>query len=185
MKTHKIVVGLGNYGDKYAYTYHNMGFLAIDCLADKLGIELKLKQKLYGKVAEFVDKDGNKIVLAQPWTYMNLSGMCVSSLMHYYKVGLDSLIVIYDDIDIEIGTTRARQRGSAGTHNGMRHIVSTLGSSDFARIRIGIGKPPERVPLADWVTSEITKEQRQVLANAIEESTDIVQKWIVGELFDK
>lgn len=179
----KVVVGLGNYGDKYAYTFHNMGFMVVDCLGDRFGLDFKLKPKLHCRMAEFVDGECGKVVLAQPWTYMNLSGVCVKSLLSWYNVDLNDLIVVYDDIDIELGTIRARSKGSAGTHNGMRNTITMLDSTDFARIRVGIGAPPPDTSLVDWVTSTIPKDQRHTIAQGIENAADSVQKWLQGKLF--
>lgn len=179
----KIIIGLGNYGDKYAYTFHNMGFMVVDCLGDRLKSSFKLKDKLHCRMSEYIDHEGNKIVLAQPWTYMNSSGICVDALMSWYDVPLENIVVVYDDLEIAMGAIRCRQKGSAGTHNGMRNIIKIVGSEDFARIRIGIGKPPAEIPLFDWVTGDIPKDQRPIIAKGIEEGTDAVEKWLKGELF--
>ena len=153
----KIVVGLGNFGDEYAYTFHNMGFLAADCLSDRLGI--KLKNRECSSLTGVGSLCGEKIVLAKPLTYMNLSGRAVKELLARYKCTSRDLIVVFDDIDIERGAVRVRQSGSGGTH-------------DFPRVRIGIGHPPERVPLADYVLSAVPKAERQQLADAIERACD-------------
>jgi len=166
----KIVVGLGNFGDEYAYTFHNMGFLAADCLSDRLGI--KLKNRECSSLTGVGSLCGEKIVLAKPLTYMNLSGRAVKELLARYKCTSRDLIVVFDDIDIERGTVRVRQSGSGGTHNGMRNIIAEIGTQDFPRVRIGIGRPPERVPLADYVLSAVPKAERQQLADAIERACD-------------
>ena len=132
-----VIVGLGNPGKKYENTRHNMGFMAIDLLADKFGIKVdKIKHKALigeGRIAN------QKVLLAKPQTYMNLSGESVREILSYYKVDVENLIVIYDDIDIPTGTIRIRKFGSAGTHNGMRSVVYQLKSDRFPRIRVGIG----------------------------------------------
>ena len=166
----KIVVGLGNFGDEYAYTFHNMGFLAADCLSDWLGI--KLKNRECSSLTGVGSLCGEKIVLAKPLTYMNLSGRAVKELLARYKCTSRDLIVVFDDIDIERGAVRVRQSGSGGTHNGMRNIIAEIGTQDFPRVRIGIGHPPERVPLADYVLSAVPKAERQQLADAIERACD-------------
>lgn len=134
-----LVVGLGNPGHEYENTRHNVGFMTIDRVADKLNISLKKKgfRSVYGEGR----LNGEKIVLAKPETYMNNSGWAVLDLVNWYKVPHDRLIVLYDDIDIPCGALRIRSNGSAGTHNGMRSIVSCVGFDDFPRVRIGIGKP--------------------------------------------
>ncbi len=174
----KIVVGLGNPGDKYAYTFHNMGFLAAECLADRLGVRFSHRE-CDALIAEGYLK-GEKFVIAKPLTFMNLSGVAVKQLLKKNKAEIKDLMTVYDDIDIEKGTVRVRQSGSAGTHNGMRNIIDTLGSGDFPRARIGIGKPPEFVPLADYVLSEVPKSERELIAGAIERAADALEKFLVG-----
>ena len=131
-----IIAGLGNPGKKYENTRHNMGFLAVDLLAEKYGIRIdKIKFKALvgeGRIA------GQKVLLVKPQTYMNLSGQSIVEVMNFYKVEIENLIVIYDDIDIPTGTIRLRKKGSAGTHNGMRNIVYLLGDDGFPRIRVVI-----------------------------------------------
>lgn len=172
----KIIVGLGNYGDKYAYTFHNMGFLAVECLADKLS--LKFDKRECDALIAVGYKNGEKIILAKPLTYMNLSGVAVKQLLKKNKAELSDLCVIFDDIDIPKGTVRVRQKGSAGTHNGMRNIIAELGSNEFARIRIGIGPVPERVPLADYVLSDVPKAERQTLFDAFSLASDEAIKFL-------
>ena len=173
----KIVVGLGNYGDKYAYTYHNMGFLAVEALADQLGIKFKTKE--CDALVAVGYRNGEKIVLAKPLTFMNLSGKAVYALCQKYKANpATDLIVIYDDIDLPKGSLRVREKGSAGTHNGMRNIIATLSTEEFARIRIGIGPVPQFVPLADYVLSEVPKLERQVLFDAFVKASEEAVKFI-------
>lgn len=166
----KIVVGLGNFGDKYAYTFHNMGFLAVDCIADRLGIKLKTKE--CSSLTGVGSYNGEKVVLAKPLTYMNLSGRAVKELMARYKAESEDVTVIFDDIDIPKGTVRVRQSGSGGTHNGMRNVVAECGTENFPRIRIGIGRPPENVPLADYVLGDVPRAERPALCEAIEKACD-------------
>lgn len=172
----KIVVGLGNPGNEYAYTHHNMGFLAAECLADRLGFAFKKKEcdslTARGRCGD-VD-----LVIAKPQTYMNLSGTAVKQLLRRYRAELGDLIVIYDDIDLERGTLRVRRKGSAGTHNGMRNIIEQLGSGDFARIRVGIGRPPQFVDLADFVLSEVPRSERADFAKLLESAADEAVKLI-------
>ena len=172
----KIVVGLGNFGDEYAYTFHNMGFLAADCLSDRLGI--KLKNRECSSLTGVGSLCGEKIVLAKPLTYMNLSGRAVKELLARYKCTSRDLIVVFDDIDIERGAVRVRQSGSGGTHNGMRNVVAECGTENFPRIRIGIGRPPENVPLADYVLSDVPRSERPVIAAAIEKAADELEKLV-------
>ncbi len=172
----KLVVGLGNYGDKYAYTHHNMGFLAVECLADKLGLKFK-KRECDSLIAEgYVG--GEKLVLAKPLTYMNLSGVAVKQLLKKFRAETRDMVVIYDDIDIERGTLRVRQKGSAGTHNGMRNIIEAIGSEDFPRVRVGIGKPPPFVPLADFVLSDVPAAERRLFYDLLAEAADQALKLV-------
>lgn len=161
-----LIVGLGNPGNKYEHTRHNVGFDVIEVLSQKLNIAVK-KIKCKCLVGEGMYK-GEKIILAKPQTYMNLSGQAVVELMQWYKLDSAEVLIIYDDIDLPLGHIRYRNTGSAGTHNGMRNIISLSPSNNFPRLRIGIGKPPHRdYDLADWVLSGYaTKEERETIFSA-------------------
>ena len=155
----KLIVGLGNPDKKYENTFHNLGFMSVDKTAEILNVEFN-KVKCKAQIAE--TKIGNeKILLAKPQTYMNLSGESIGELLSYFKIELKDLIVIYDDYDLPVGSLRIRESGSAGTHNGMRNIVKVLGNGNFARIRIGF-KPqtPTMIPLLDMVLSGIKAEDK-------------------------
>lgn len=143
-----LIVGLGNPGKEYAGTRHNAGYEVVELLAERLNVKLnKLKfNSVYGET--FIN--GEKVLLVKPVTYMNRSGIAVSEIMNFYKIPIDKLIVIYDDIDIPLGTLRIRQKGSSGTHNGMKSIIKSIGSEEFPRIRVGIGRN-DNMDLADYV----------------------------------
>ena len=174
-----IIAGLGNPGRKYENTRHNMGFIAVDLLAEKYGIKVdKIKFKALvgeGRIA------GRKVLLLKPQTYMNLSGESIREVMSFYKEGIENLIVIYDDIDIPTGTIRVRKKGSAGTHNGMRNIVYLLQDDNFPRIRVGIGSD-KKVDLINYVTGGVTKGEKELLEGALVKAADaaaaIVEKGI-------
>lgn len=174
-----IIAGLGNPGRKYENTRHNMGFIAVDLLAEKYGIKVdKIKFKALvgeGRIA------GRKVLLVKPQTYMNLSGESIREVMSFYKEGIENLIVIYDDIDIPTGTIRVRKKGSAGTHNGMRNIVYLLQDDNFPRIRVGIGSD-KKVDLINYVTGGVTKGEKELLEGALVKAADaaaaIVEKGI-------
>ena len=174
-----IIAGLGNPGKKYENTRHNMGFIAVDLLAQKYGIKVdKIKFKALvgeGRIA------GRKVLLVKPQTYMNLSGESIREVMSFYKEDIENLIVIYDDIDIPTGTIRLRKKGSAGTHNGMRNIVYLLADDGFPRIRVGIGAE-KKVVLSDYVTGGVTKAEKERLEEARVKAADaaaaIVEKGI-------
>ena len=164
-----IIVGLGNPGKKYEHTRHNMGFLALDLLAEKSGIKVdKLKFKALTGEGRI---EGRKVLLMKPQTYMNLSGESVRDAMNFYKEPIENLIVIYDDIDLPEGNLRIRPSGSSGTHNGMRNIIFLLGEDGFPRIRVGIGNPVRREEnLADYVTGRITSGEAEPLFEALKKA---------------
>ena len=168
-----VIVGLGNPGDKYAATRHNAGFLAIDRLMDRYHIRLTTK-KFQGLSGRGVI-DGKKVMLVKPTTFMNNSGQCVRKIVDYYKLDpARDLAVLYDDIDLEPGSMRIRGKGSAGSHNGMKSIISHLGTQEFARIRIGIGAPPPQMDLVDWVLGKIPKAQIPLIRDVCDDVCDAV-----------
>ena len=146
-----LVVGLGNPGRRYAHTRHNAGFDVVEVLSQMTGIQIK-KIRHRAVIGEGKWND-RQLVLAQPQTYMNVSGESVVSLLSWYKPEMSNLIVVYDDVDLLPGMVRVRPGGSSGTHNGMRSIIYLLGRDDFPRVRIGIGPPPDGYDMADWVVS--------------------------------
>lgn len=164
-----VLAGLGNMGPKYERTRHNVGFDTIDFLAAQYRIS-NFKMKHKSLVAEGVIQ-GQKTLLVKPQTYMNNSGEAIREILDYYKVPPENLVVIYDDTDIDVGRLRIRAKGSAGTHNGMRSILSHIKTEDFPRIRVGIGKAPERMDLADYVLSRFTDDERKLVNSAIENAS--------------
>lgn len=174
-----IIIGLGNKGLSYKNTYHNMGFDVVSKLAKELGVRFS-HTECKAKTA-VTNVNGKRVVLAKPETYMNLSGESVRELMGKYKETADGIIVIYDDIDIAIGTIRARNAGSAGTHNGMRNIVECLnGNTAFKRIRIGTGFDHGNVPLYNVVLSKVKGENKTL----VDASTDCVATELLSFLKD-
>jgi len=159
-----IIAGLGNPGSIYAHTRHNIGFIVIDMLAERYGIKVnKIKHKAVigeGMIA------GEKVVLAKPQTYMNLSGESILDLYNWYKVDSSQIIIIYDDIDLDTGVLRIRPRGSAGTHNGMRSIIYHLQTEEFPRIRIGVGNPSKDLDLKEYVLSSFSQEELPLIEEA-------------------
>ena len=168
-----IVVGLGNPEKKYEHTRHNVGFDVLQVLSQKLDIPLnKLRCKALtgeGRIG------GERVVLAAPQTYMNLSGQSVVELLRWYKADAKHLMVVYDDVDLPQGRLRVRAGGSAGTHNGMRNIVYLTGRDDFPRVRIGIGKPEPGRDLAAYVLGKYPPEARQAMFDAFLRAADAVQ----------
>ena len=178
-----LVVGLGNTDNKYLKTMHNMGFMAIDLIAQNLGVEFN-KKALKGTFVQ-TQIGGEKVILLKPLTYMNLSGDCVQEFLNYYKISPQKLIVIYDDIDIGIGSVRIRKKGSAGTHNGMRDIVNKINSQDFMRIRIGI-KPTEfKGDLIDYVLSNMNKEDEITFKNVFNNVCEAVKMLVSNKPIDE
>ena len=166
-----LIVGLGNPGKEYTRTRHNCGFRALDILADKLGCKVdKCKfQGLYGQC----NYRGSKLLLLKPQTYMNLSGRSVLQLSAYFNVPPQRIIVMFDDISLEPGRLRVRNDGSAGGHNGIKSIISELGSQDFPRVKIGVGsKPTPEYDLADWVLSSFSAQEEKALGPALERAAD-------------
>ena len=162
----KIIVGLGNPGEEYANTMHNAGFMVLDKLAEKYNISIK-KNRFDGLVGAGEIND-EKVILVKPLTYMNLSGECVLKVIKFYKADLSNLIVIYDDIDVEMGKIKVKPSGSPGSHNGMKNITTMLESEDFIRIRIGTSKPDEFTDLKDYVLMSLTDEEKSAINGGVE-----------------
>ena len=171
-----VIFGLGNIGNEYEKTYHNTGFIFLDNFAKKYGFKFT-KTKYNGMVAEG-NINGEKVMLVKPTTYMNLSGKCVREYVNKFKLDLQNILVIYDDIDIACGTYRLRKSGSAGTHNGMRNIIQELNSENFARLRIGIGFKPEYMGLADYVLSRISNDNMQKIESLFDFTNQIIEQFI-------
>ncbi|MCQ2541393.1 MAG: aminoacyl-tRNA hydrolase [Lachnospiraceae bacterium] len=160
-----IIVGLGNPGSKYEKTRHNVGFQVIDALADKYNISVnEVKHKaIFGKGVI----EGQKVILAKPQTFMNLSGESVRELIDYYKIDEEEeLIVVYDDISLEPGQLRIRKKGSAGGHNGIKNIIQHLGGEVFLRVKVGVGEKPKGFDLADYVLGHFSEEDAAVMKEA-------------------
>lgn len=177
-----IIAGLGNPGPEYEDTRHNCGFLAVDKLSEKLGIQINKKKFKadYGE-GKVNTVDGEiKVVLLKPFTYMNNSGEAIEQAVNWYKTDVSHVIVVYDDIDLEPGAIRVRPKGSAGSHNGMKSIIKHLADENFPRVRVGIGKKPERMDLAAYVLGHFSKDDMAVMdksfAAAAEASLCIINK---------
>ncbi len=170
-----IITGLGNPGARYDSTRHNIGFEVVDQIARTHRIPVrKIKHKALigeGRIA------GEQVVLVKPQTYMNLSGEALQSVIRFYKVPLENLIVIYDDIDLETGKIRIRQQGGSGTHNGMRSILAHLNSEEFPRVRMGVGKP-EHGDLADYVLGRFRPEEIPIMEKAVIRAAEAVESFI-------
>ena len=168
-----IIVGLGNPGSQYDRTRHNVGFRAMDALADSLGV--KINRSRFRALTATAVIGGEKVLLMKPQTFMNASGMAVEPAAAFYKVPADRILVIFDDISLPIGKIRIRADGSAGGHNGLKSLISSLGRQDFPRIKVGVGaKPHPDYDLADWVLSKFSAKEEKDLATAVENAVDAV-----------
>ncbi|MCF2662970.1 aminoacyl-tRNA hydrolase [Oscillibacter valericigenes] len=164
-----LIVGLGNPGQKYEHTRHNMGFLTVDLLAEKTGVKLnKVKFKAAYNIMNFA---GCKCLVMKPQTYMNLSGEAVREAVQFYKIPADHVLVIYDDISLPVGKLRVRPTGSAGGHNGIKNIIAHLGTQDFPRVKIGVGAPEGGgAEMVDWVIGAPSQAERKVLVESFEKA---------------
>ena len=167
-----LLVGLGNPGAKYASTRHNMGFLALDGLADREGFRFN-KLRFRAWTAQWKVGD-QQVLVMKPQTYMNLSGECIREVLDYYKADIDDLIVIFDDISLEPGKLRLRAKGSAGGHNGIKSIIAQLGSDRFKRVKFGVGDKPKGWDLADWVLGKFPADLYATLRDANQRACEAV-----------
>ena len=171
----RMIVGLGNPGQVYDGTRHNVGFDAIDAFGSQFGIEIK-KKKFGGLVGDGMVGD-RKVLLIKPQQYMNRSGQVVATAAGFYRLGLENIIVVTDDMALEPGRIRLRAKGSAGGHNGLADISSKLGSQDYARLRIGIGKS-ERIIARDYVLGKPTADERELIVEAVDKSKEALACWV-------
>lgn len=165
-----IIAGLGNPGSKYDNTRHNAGFGSIDALADKYGITMDFVK--HDAVCGKGVIDGNKVILAKPQTFMNLSGKSIRQLVNFYKIEQDELIIIYDDISLSPGQLRIRKKGSAGGHNGIKNIIEQLGTMEFTRIKVGVGAKPQGWDLADFVLGHFDDVEKKIMEDAYKSAAD-------------
>ena len=174
-----IVVGLGYQGKEYENTRHNIGFMTLDKLSDKLKIDI-----IKNKHKALIGKDtvnGETIMLVKPQTFMNLSGESVVDILNFYKEEPEKVIVIVDDIDLPVGKIRIKRKGSAGTHNGLKSIVSCINSQDFIRVKVGVGKNKD-VDLVNFVLGAFSKEEKEVIDESIERACEAVEMIVDGKI---
>lgn len=167
-----LIVGLGNPEEEYANTRHNMGFDAINKISQKYNIDVN-KRKFKGLYGTGVI-EGKKVILLKPQTYMNLSGDSIIEVMDYYGIEVEDLIVIYDDMDIEKGTMKIRKKGRPGSHNGMKSVVENLQTTNFARIRIGIGRPEHDQDKINFVIGKLPKEEQEMLEVGVHKAVEAI-----------
>ena len=176
-----IIVGLGNPSKEYEGTRHNAGFEVIDRISDKynISVDTKKHRALIGKGII----EGQKVILAKPQTFMNLSGESVRSLLDYYKVDEEQeLIVIYDDISLDNGQIRIRAKGSAGGHNGIKNIIAHLGGQIFPRVKVGVGEKPSKYDLADYVLGHFSKEEQVLMDEGYAHAIHAVEMILEGDI---
>jgi len=176
----KLIVGLGNPGIKYEHTRHNVGFDTIDLFSAMT--EIKLDKEVFKGIAGRGKFNNEDVILFKPTTFMNLSGTAVQEIVHFFKINIQDVIVIYDDMALKPGNIRLRKSGSSGGHNGIKNIIECMGTEDIKRIRIGIGEP--QYNSIDFVLGKPTKEEQPLIDEAIARSTDAL-KMILTENFDK
>lgn len=175
-----IIAGLGNPGTKYEMTRHNAGFLAMDLLAIEENVNIK-KLKFHALVGDLM-LDGHKCLLMKPQTMMNLSGDAIGEAAAFYKIEPEHVIVLFDDVSLDIGKTRIRRKGSAGGHNGIKSIIARLGSENFPRVKIGVGKKPNpEYDLADWVLGRFPKAQEADLKAALQNAGEAAKLIVCGK----
>jgi len=171
-----LLVGLGNPGREYQKNRHNVGFQVLDYLANRHGLAYSRKRNdafiATGSVV------GRQVILAKPQTYMNRSGRSVSGLMRFYKIPAERLLVVVDDLDLPVGSLRLRGSGGSAGQKGMKDIIAHLGSEDFARLRVGIDRPPGRMDPADYVLQDFSKDQRAVIDETYSRAADAIETWL-------
>ncbi len=180
----KMIVGLGNPGDRYDKTKHNMGFMALDLLAKEYQIEFKMEKTFIAEVGQFF-VNGEKVFLVKPQTFMNESGRSVQPLLTYFNIEPENLTVIFDDLDSPVGRVRLRQKGSSGGHNGIKSILTHVGTDHFNHIKIGIGRPKNGMKVVQHVLAKFDKEDAELAQNGIFKAVDAVKYYLENNDFTK
>ena len=171
-----LVVGLGNPGKEYAGNRHNVGFMVADLLASRVGAKFGRSKRAHADVAEGrLGFGGPKLVLLKPLTYMNLSGAPVAQLAQFFKVPVERVVAVHDELDVPYGQVRVKRGGGEGGHNGLRSMSKSLGSKEYARVRFGIGRPPGRQDPADYVLSDFGSAERKELEFLVDRAADVVE----------
>ena len=174
----KMIVGLGNIGAQFDNTPHNVGFAAVDKLVGSLKLFFKKKKK-NGLILQ-TQVEGVDVMFVKPLTYMNNSGDCVYDLVRKFKVPLEDICVVLDDVDLAAGLTRARPNGTAGTHNGLKSVTNRLGTTEFFRIRIGVDAPSRGSDLAEYVLRKMDKKTQELIDVGVEKAVDLIKTFIVS-----
>lgn len=169
-----LIVGLGNPEEEYSQTRHNMGFNTINKIAKKYNLEIN-KNKFHGLYESSIIEN-KKVILLKPQTYMNLSGISIKEIMDFYKINIEDILIIYDDMDIEPGKIKIRKKGGSGGHNGIKSIIENIRTEEFARIRIGIGRPMPEQDKINYVIGAISNEEKEQLEYGVEKAVEAVEE---------
>ena len=179
-ETSYLLIGLGNPGREYRDSRHNVGFMLVDRIAVRLEARgMKVQSKAITTTAIYEDR---KLILAKPQTYMNLSGQSVQGLIHFYKLPLANVLIAYDDLDIPFGTIRIRPGGGPGGQRGMASTIEHIGTNDFPRLRIGIGRPPGRMDPAAYILQDFTRAEMKILSEILDRAADAALEFVVSGL---
>ncbi|AHX74230.1 Ribosome-binding ATPase [Streptococcus agalactiae] len=180
----KMIVGLGNPGSKYNDTKHNIGFMAVDRIVKDLDVNFTEDKNFKAEIgSDFIN--GEKIYFIKPTTFMNNSGIAVKALLTYYNISIKDMIIIYDDLDMEVGKIRFRQKGSAGGHNGIKSIIAHLGTQGFDRIKVGIGRPNGRMTVINHVLGKFDKNDEIMILNTLDKVDNAVNYYLQTNDFQK
>lgn len=171
----KLIVGLGNPGKEYENTRHNVGFMVMDRLSDCMNVSISTA-KFKGEYVKFKHK-GEDVILLKPMTYMNLSGESVIQVMNYFKIDVEDLLVVYDDLDMPTGKLRLRESGSAGGHNGIKSIIAHVGTQSFKRVRVGIDRHP-RIKVVDYVLGHFSKDEQPLINEGVENAVKAIEMYL-------
>ena len=175
-----IIAGLGNYGNEYRHTRHNAGFMAIDCLAERLGVTIS-RAKFHALTAETTIA-GKRVLLMKPQLYMNRSGESVRDAAEFYKIPPENILVLCDDINLDVGKLRIRRKGSDGGQKGLRDVIYQISSDAFPRLRIGVGKVPPGGDVVNWVLGRIPESERETFSKVLEQAADAIPMIIEGKI---
>ncbi|MEW4354866.1 aminoacyl-tRNA hydrolase [Streptococcus pneumoniae] len=180
----KLIVGLGNPGDKYVETKHNVGFMIVDKIVKDLNLSFTT-DKIFQAALAMTFINGEKVYFVKPLTFMNESGKAVHALLSYYGLDVDDLLVIYDDLDMEVGKIRLRAKGSAGGHNGIKSIIKHIGTQDFKRVKIGIGRPKQGMSVVHHVLGKFDKEDYITILQTLDKVDNCVNNYLQESQFEK
>lgn len=172
----KLVIGLGNPGKEYRGTRHNLGFMVVEELSRRHGV--RRQEFMHDAVVAWLNFEGEEVVVAKPLTYMNRSGMAVKPLLAALRLNLEDVLVVCDDLDLEPGRIRIRPRGGSGGHRGLDSVISSLGTRDFARLRVGIGRPDSGEDVVNYVLNRFAQEEEELISRAVALAADAVETWI-------